>query len=200
MNIVPNFRIEITAFILYTCIMQHGIKRKNIARIMFYVGIVLSLFGSAFLLFSFASITSLQIIGSFLLIIIGGLCVFFAIKLRRRSLYLFFAAFFTLLGLFLLFKVSGVINLNLRQSWPLLSVFTGIALLLAGANRSESIRRIYLIPSVALIILGCFLLLFSLKITSFSFKQFVLDWCPVILVMSGIMLILFYISGSKDRM
>ncbi|MDR2795309.1 MAG: hypothetical protein LBB47_01195 [Spirochaetaceae bacterium] len=167
---------------------------------MFYVGIVLSLFGSAFLLFSFASITSLQIIGSFLLIIIGGLCVFFAIKLRRRSLYLFFAAFFTLLGLFLLFKVSGVINLNLRQSWPLLSVFTGIALLLAGANRSESIRRIYLIPSVALIILGCFLLLFSLKITSFSFKQFVLDWCPVILVMSGIMLILFYISGSKDRM
>ncbi|MDR2343685.1 MAG: hypothetical protein LBD86_04050 [Spirochaetaceae bacterium] len=167
---------------------------------MFYVGIALSLSGSTFLMLSFASITGMQIIGSFLLLIIGGFCVFFAIKLRRRSLYLFFAAFLTLLGLFLLFKVSGVLKLTLKQSWPLLSVFSGIALLLAGSHRYGSIRRIYLIPSVALMVLGGFLLLFSLKITSFSFRQFVLDWCPVVFVMSGIMLILFSISGNKERM
>ena len=195
---MQNFRIEITAFILYTCIMQHEIKRKKIARIMFYAGIVLSLFGSVFLLFNHVSITDIQVVVSFLLLIIGGLCVFFAVKLRRQSLYLFFAAFFTLVGLFLLFKVFGVITLSLKQSWPLLSVFTGIALLLAGIHRYDRVTRIYLIPSIALITLGCFLLLFSLKITSFSFRQFVLDWCPVIVVMSGIMLILFSISAGKD--
>ena len=178
--------------------MQHEIKRKKIARIMFYVGIVLSLVGSVFLLFNYVSITNPQVAGSFIILIIGGLCVFFAVKLRRKSLYLFFAAFFTLVGLFLLFKVWGVITLTLKQSWPLLSVFTGIALLLAGNHRYNKVHRIYLIPSIALIILGCFLLLFSLKITSFSFRQFVLDWCPVIVVMSGIMLILFSISNSKD--
>ena len=156
--------------------------------------------GSAFLLFNFALITGLQVVGSFLLFIIGGLCVFFAAKLQRKQLYLFFAAFFTLLGLFLLFKVSGVITLTLKQSWPLLSVFAGIALLFAGSHNYEGVRRIYLIPSVALIVLGCFLLLFSLKITSFSFKQFVLDWCPVIIIMSGIMLILFSISSNKENM
>ncbi|MDR2445400.1 MAG: hypothetical protein LBD44_05645 [Spirochaetaceae bacterium] len=177
--------------------MQHGIKRKKIARIMFYIGIVLSLFGSVFLLFNYTSITGLQAIGSFFLLIIGGLCVFFAVKLRRKSLYLFFAAFFTLVGLFLLFKVCGVIPLSLKQSWPLLSVFTGIALLLADIHQYDKIYRIYLIPSIALIVLGCFLLLFSLKIASFSFRQFVLDWCPVIVVVSGVMLILFSISSSK---
>ena len=164
---------------------------------MFYVGIVLSLFGSVFQLFYHVSITDIQVIGSFILLIIGGLCVFFAVKLRRKSLYLFFAAFFTLVGLFLLFKVFWVITLSLKQSWPLLSVFTGAALLLSGIHPYNKVRRIYLIPSVALVVLGCFLLLFSLKITSFSFKQFVLDWCPVIVVMSGIMLILFSISNSK---
>jgi hypothetical protein len=181
--------------------MQHRIiKRKKIARIIFYVGIVLSLFGSVFLLFNYASITGLQVIGSFILLIIGGLCVFFAVKLRKKSLYLFFAAFFVLLGLFLLFKVCGVITLSLKQSWPLLSVFAGAALLLAGGHTYEGVRRIYLIPAIALIILGGFLLLFSLKITSFSFKQFVLDWCPVIVIMSGIMLILFSVSGNKEHM
>jgi uncharacterized membrane protein HdeD (DUF308 family) len=180
--------------------MQHGtIKKKKIARIIFYVGILLSLAGSVFLLFNFTSITGLQVVIAFLLLIIGGLCVFFAVKLRKKSLYLFFAAFFALIWLFLMFKVCGVITLNLRQSWPLLSVFTGIALLLAGINRYDKVRRIYLIPSVALIVLGCFLLLFSLKITSFSFKQFVLDWCPVIVIMSGITLILFSIGSGKER-
>ncbi|MDR3356537.1 MAG: hypothetical protein LBO04_05035 [Spirochaetaceae bacterium] len=180
--------------------MQHGIRRKKIARTMFYAGIVLSLSASLFLAFYFSSSTGLQLIISLLVFIIGSLCVFFAVKLRPCSLYIFFAAFLTLLGVFLLFRASGVITAGLKQSWPVLSVFSGVALLLSGSRRYDGIDSSHLIPSVALIVLGLFLLIFSLKITSFSFKQFVLDWCPVIVIMSGIMLVLFFVSGNKERM
>ncbi|MDR1363685.1 MAG: hypothetical protein LBJ35_06515 [Spirochaetaceae bacterium] len=180
--------------------MQHKTKRRFFARVSFCAGVILLLLGSAFLLLSFASITHLQIIGSFFVMIIGGFCLLLAIKLKRQSLYLFFAAFFILIGLFLLFKVTGIIPLTLKQSWPLLSVFTGVALLPAGRYRYGGIRRIYLTPSIALIMLGSFLMLFSLKLTNFSFREFMLNWCPVIVVMAGVILILLSISSNRDRM
>jgi hypothetical protein len=197
---VQNFRIEIKAFFLYTCLMQNKMKRRFFARVSFCVGVFLLLLGSAVLLSSFASITHLQMIGSFFLMIIGGFCILLAIKLKRQSLYLFFAAFFILLGLFLLFKVTGVIKLTLKQSWPLLSIFAGVALIPAGRFRYGTIRGIYLIPSIALSVLGGFLMIFSLKLTDFSFREFMLNWCPAIIIMSGVILILLSLSGGRERM
>jgi hypothetical protein len=179
--------------------MKNAAKRKIFARIVFRVGVILSLLSCTVLLVSLASITQLQIIGSFLLLIIGGFCVFVAIKLKRRSLYLFFAAFLILVGLFMLLHVTGAARLTFKQSWPLLSVFAGLALLPAGGYRYGGVRRIYLIPSIALILLGGFLMLFSLKITNFSFKQFILNWYPVIILVAGIMLILLSLSSARDR-
>jgi hypothetical protein len=100
----------------------------------------------------------------------------------------------------MLFHVMGLTGLTLRQSWPLLSVFAGLALLPTGGYRYGTIRRIYLIPAIALIVLGGFLMLFSLEITDFSFKQFILNWYPVIILMAGVMLILLSFSGARDRM
>ncbi|MDR2659293.1 MAG: hypothetical protein LBC27_04810 [Spirochaetaceae bacterium] len=156
--------------------------------------------GIAFLLLNFTPVSHLQIIGSFFLMITGVFCIFFAIKLKRQSLYLFFAAFFILLGLFLMFQVTGIIDLTIKRSWPLLSVFVGLALLPAGRYRYGAIRRIYLIPSICFVVLGGFLMIFSLKLTNFSFREFMVNWCPVIIVMAGVILILLSLSGNKDNM
>jgi hypothetical protein len=179
-------------------------KRKLSARIAFCIGIIFSLLGMALMLLTLADGARQRVISAFLLLIIGGGCVFVASKLRRRSLYLFFAAFLTLVILFFLLKAIGISGFTLKQSWPLLSVFAGLALLLAGAaagngRRYYTVRRIYLIPAIALVILGGFLLLFSLQVTNFSFKQFVLGWGPVIIAVSGIMLILLASMNSKER-
>jgi hypothetical protein len=179
-------------------------RRKLSARIAFCIGIISSLLGMALMLVTLADGARQRVISAFLLLIIGGGCVFVALKLRRRSLYLFFSAFFTLVILFFLLKATGISKLTLKQSWPLLSVFAGLALLLAGATagngrRYGMIRRIYLIPAIALVILGGFLLLFSLGITNFSFKQFVLGWGPVIAAVSGIMLILLASMNGRER-
>jgi hypothetical protein len=165
----------------------------------FCIGIVFSLLGSVLTLINLAEGARQRVISAFLLLIIGGFCVFLALKLRRRPLYLFFAAFFTFVILFLLLKATGISSLTLKQSWPLLSVFAGLALLPAGRRRYGAVRRIYLFPAIALVVLGGFLMLFSLRITNFSFKQFVLGWGPVIIVVSGIMLILLSSIGGKER-
>ncbi|MDR2802992.1 MAG: hypothetical protein LBB22_01720 [Treponema sp.] len=180
--------------------MQHKTKRKFFARVSFFIGVILLLAGSASPLFSFAAINRFQIIVSFMVMIIGVLFIFLAIKLKQRSLYLFFAAFFILVGIFLMFKVTGLSNLTLKQSWPLLSVFAGLSLLPAGWYRYGTIRQIYLFPSIALVVLGGFLMLFSLKLTNFSFRQFILSWCPAIIIIAGVMLILLSFSNNRERM
>jgi hypothetical protein len=174
-------------------------KRKLAARIVFFLGVVLALFGTVLILITLAYGARQRVISAFLLLIIGGLCVFLALKLKRCPLYLFFAAFFTLVILFLLLKVTGISGLTLKQSWPLLAVFAGLALLPAGVQGYGAIRPIYLIPSIALVVLGGFLMLFSLRIINFSFKQFILGWGPVIVVVSGLMLILLSSIGGKER-
>jgi hypothetical protein len=179
--------------------LKNEAKRKLTARIVFCVGVILSLLGSVLIMMNLATGARQRVISAFLILIIGGLCVFLALKLKRRSLYLFFAAFFTLVILFFLLKLTGISSLTLKQSWPLLAVFAGLALLPAGGRHYGAIRPIYLIPSIALVVLGGFLMLFSLQVINFSFKQFVLGWGPVIIIVAGLMLILLSSIGGKER-
>jgi hypothetical protein len=177
--------------------MKSGPKRKS-ARIIFYVGLILMLAVCVFLIHSYATIPRLQIFGTFLIMLIGGFCAILAIKMKKRSFYLFLATFFILTGLFLLFKVLGLITLTMVQSLPLLSLFAGFSLLPTGLHHYNALKRTYLIPSVSFIVLGGFLLLFSLKVTHFSFRQFMLEWWPVLVLMAGIMLVLLSLSGKKE--
>jgi len=152
-----------------------------------------------FLISTYATLPRLQIFGAVLVIIIGACCAVLAIKMNKRSFYLFVAAFFILTGLFLFFKILGLITLTMIQSLPLFSVFAGLALLPAGWHRYNEFKAAYLVPSAAFIVLGGFLLLFSLKVTHFSFRQFMLEWWPLLMLMAGIMLILLSLSGKKPR-
>ncbi|MDR0289664.1 MAG: hypothetical protein LBI06_01880 [Treponema sp.] len=132
----------------------------------------------------------ISILISFLIIIFGIGNLFLAIKLRRRSFYLFFAALFLQTGLFLLLNSIDVINIGYPNAWPLLSIFTGLALLPAGRQRYGAIKANYIVLSVAFIILGAIMMFFSMKLTSFSLKQFVSDWWVLLILMAGLTLIL----------
>jgi hypothetical protein len=76
------------------------------------------------------------------------------------------------------------------KSWPLFSVFTGLALIPAGLRHYGEFRVKYMVPAGAFIILGAGLLVFSLDIVSFSLAQFVVAWWPLLIVLAGLILIL----------
>jgi hypothetical protein len=170
--------------------------RRAAAHIVFIAGIFLMLSGIFFLLGTIAGVSRLSVLWSFLFVIIGALCAVFAIKLSKRAVYLFLATFFVLIGSFLFLSTLGVIPFPLAQSWPLLSIFAGLALFPAGWRYYRAVRYRYLIPSVAFVTLGCILLVFSFKMAPFSFRRFVIGWWPLLMVMAGIILVLLSLSSK----
>ncbi|MDR2951934.1 MAG: hypothetical protein LBU82_01690 [Treponema sp.] len=127
---------------------------------------------------------------SFLFILLGVGCAVMAIKLKKSSLYLFFAAYSFQVGLFLFLSSLNIIPVAFSRAWPLLSVFSGIALIPTGWHRFGRVRIKYIVPSLAFIILGSFLLVFSLDLVSFSLAQFVRDWWPLLILLWGLIFML----------
>jgi hypothetical protein len=178
--------------------MRLNVSRKITARIVFIIGILLMFLGSAFLLGTMAGASRLSVLGSFFFVIIGALFAVLAIKLNKRSIYLFFAAFFLLLGFFLFLSALKIIQVSFSQGWPFLSVFAGLALVPAGWHWYGAIRVRYVVPAFAFVILGCALTVFSFDMVPFSFKQFILTWWPLIIALAGLILILLSL-GTQNK-
>jgi len=177
--------------------MRHFVTRRTAARFIFIIGSFLMFLGSAFFINSLISISRVSIFVSFLLIILGVSCAGFATRLNRRALYMFFAALFIQAGLFFFLFALHIIPMKLSQAWPLLSIFTGLALFPAGWKRFGVFKANYIVPSIAFIILGAVLMIFALKIVSFSLSQFVRNWWPLLLVLAGLTLVLVSL-GTKQ--
>jgi hypothetical protein len=175
-----------------------SLSRRVVARFVFIIGLLLMFLGSGFLLGNLAGISPISVLSSFLFVIIGSLCAVVAIKLNKRVIYLFFAAFFLQVGFFLFLSALHILPVPFSNSWPLLSVFCGIALFPAGWRRFGALRIAYVVPSVAFVLLGSGFLIFSLDLVAFSFRQFILDWWPLLIVLAGLILMLVSF-GTKSN-
>jgi hypothetical protein len=170
--------------------------RRLAARFVFIIGLLLMFVGSGFLLGSLAGISRVSVLSSFLFVITGCGCAVLAIKLNKRVIYLFFAAFLLQVGFFLFLSALGIFPLPLSKSWPLLSVFCGISLFPAGWRRFGTLKTAYVVPSIAFVFLGAALMIFSLGLVAFSFRQFMLNWWPLLVVLAGLVLVLVSL-GTK---
>jgi len=177
--------------------MGHFVTRRTAARFVFIIGFFLMFLGSAFLIVSLLNISRAPVFLSFLLIITGVSCAAFAIRLNWRSVYLFFAALFLQSGLFLFLYALHLIPVRLSQSWPLLSIFAGIALLPAGWYRHGVFKVTYIVPAITFIVLGSILMVFALDLVSFSLAQFAKNWWPLLMVLAGLILVLGSV-GTKQ--
>jgi hypothetical protein len=145
-----------------------------------------------------AGISGFSVLAAFFFIVAGSACAFLAVTLNKRSLYLFFAAFFILVGFFLFMSSLKIIPLVFEKWWPSVSIFAGLALIPSGWHFYGKIKIRYLVPAAAFIALGAALLIFSLNVVSFSFKQFVLDWWPLLIVITGLILVLISLGTKKS--
>jgi hypothetical protein len=139
------------------------------------------------------------VLGAFLVTMIGVVSAVLAVRLNKRSIYLFFACFFMLLGFFLILAALKILPFGFRQGWPLLAVFAGLALLPAGWHRFGRARVRYMVPAGAFIILGAALLVFSMDIIEFSFRLFMLHWWPFLVVLTGLILLLIALGTRKSE-
>ncbi|GMO53230.1 MAG: hypothetical protein Ta2G_11110 [Termitinemataceae bacterium] len=193
--------IEIKLIILYTLAMPVPNRKKHYSRSLLLIGITLTLAGGLFLLSSFAVNINLPIIVSILLIIIGGLLVVLTIKLKKSSAYLFLAIFQVVCGVYLLILFTGIFapSFTFAASWPLISILVGLSLFPAGLRHYKAIKFFYALPAFAFVLLGGVLLLFSTHIVQMSFRQFMLHWWPLIIILSGILLIVLAFSNGRQK-
>ena len=173
-------------------------SRRITARFIFFTGFLFMIVGIAFLLGSITGTSQFSVLLAFLFIIIGSGCAALAIKLNKRSIYLFLAVFFILVGFFLFLYSLRIVPFTLEAWWPLMSVFAGLALIPSGWYGYGALRFRYVVPAVAFVLLGSLLLVFSLRIVTFSFKQFILNWWPLLLALGGLLLLLISL-GTKYK-
>ena len=136
---------------------------------------------------------------SFLLVVVGAFCTVFALRLNKRSSYLFFASFFTMAGIYLLLSALGIIPLPVSRAWPMFSVFSGLALLPVGWRRCGGFSSRYFVSSCAFIALGCILMVFSFHIVPFSFSQFMRAWWPLLFVLGGLTLVFISLVAKNNH-
>jgi hypothetical protein len=175
------------------------LTHRSVTQTVFYVGLLLILLGTVFLLGALFGISRFSLFSSCLFLIIGGLFMVVAIKISRNPVYLFLALFFLLTGFFFFFSGLYIVPLNLSRGWPLFPVFAGLSLVPAGWRHFKAIRIRYFIPALAFIMLGFMLFPFSLRLVSFSFKRFMIDWWPLFMVLTGLILVLLSLGTNKKN-
>ena len=155
--------------------------------------------GVSFLLGALEGASGISIFLAFLLVVAGAFCAVVAVRLNKRPVYLFFASIFMMTGIFLFLSALGIITVPFFQAWPLLSVFSGLALLPMGLRRHGTLRMHYIVSSCAFVALGAAFMIFSLRLVPFSFRYFIYHWWPMLILFGGLTLVLISIGRPKGR-
>jgi hypothetical protein len=169
---------------------------NRLIRSVFFSGVSFVFLGCIFLLAAFMEAPRAPVVLAAAFIIIGSFFAFLAVRMGRRSIWLFLATFFILVGFFLLLSSLRILPVTPLEWWPAVSIFAGLSLIPSGWHHFGAVRRSYLVPAILFIILGAVLLVFSLNIVNFSFRQFLIRWWHLLLVLAGILLTLIAL-GTK---
>ncbi|MDR2730381.1 MAG: hypothetical protein LBB81_05720 [Treponema sp.] len=170
--------------------MRFLLSNRTTARLFFITGIIFLFLGCIFLPDPQVKISSFFTIIYASFLVLGIVFMFLTIKIQQTSLYLFLAAFAIQTAVFLFLSGISIIPVTLSKAWPLISIFSGIALIPAAGFRFGKFHIKYMVASVFFIALGSILMVFSLDLVSFSFLIFVRDWWPLLIALSGLIFVL----------
>jgi hypothetical protein len=179
--------------------MEQRYSRRIAAWAVFVIGIFLMVAGILLLLRTIAGFSRVAVLFSTLFLALGFIFALVAIRLYKSSAYVFAASFILMVGFYVFLSALGLIPRQvLLRSWPLVSVFSGFALVPAGRRHYGAFIGKFLVPACVFVILGGVLLIFSFDIVTFSFKQFILKWWPLLIAVSGIILVLVSLGVKHD--
>ncbi|MDR1867258.1 MAG: hypothetical protein LBQ77_03200 [Treponema sp.] len=169
-------------------------NKRRAARAVFIIGFFLMSIGITLFIGSIMHAPHVKVSIALSYAIAGIMCTVIAIKVHRRSVYIFITAFFSQVTLLLFFSALDIFLISIEKWWPVLAICSGIALMLTGWNQYGTLKYKYLVPSVIFIILGFLLLMFSLEIIPFSFSRFIQVWWPILIASAGLILFLVALS------
>ncbi len=182
----------------------HTKKADFISPRKIFLAFGLLLIGAGLLFFAlreFRNGSSLAVLRTFFLFIIGGF-LFYRAMTRKKVSSIFFISLVILLNGFLLILIDlGLLAYRLVQVWPIMVMISGLALIPTSMYKEARLTSRFLVPSIMIFSMGVFFLLFSFDIITVSFVVFASQWWPLFFILGGLSLIgLFFYGKKKDAM
>lgn len=166
----------------------------------FFANLILY-FGSAFILFLiiFNIIVPLEehhVVINYLPILVAasGIPVLvLSIRNTKRLHQIFIGFELSFWGTVIVLRELKVLQYTFIQWWPMIGVTAGIFLLIAGIVKYNRLLVGYFIPSITLLLLGIWFMLFSFKIIKVPFKIVAIVGGPLFLILSGIFIVALFL-------
>lgn len=132
-------------------------------------------------------------------VLAGGVFLYLCATTIHRGWTIFLGCFLILNGFFIFIVKLRVLPVGMGQLWPFFVIFSAISLFFSGIYKFKRIVAVYFVPSLVLVFLGAFFLLFSLRIIKVPIRIFAAMWWPLLFIFVGIGLLItfFYIQHTK---
>lgn len=158
--------------------------------VLFISALAAVLLGIALLLLTTHALEGAYRAWPLLVIAVGGVLLYVALVRRSSPAFLFGGIAFVLEGSF--FLASVLLDLRLGKAWPLAMVTGGTAGIIAGFATWRRPKPSFIVPSLCFILLGAIFSLFSFGLIRQSFRQFIVEWWPSLLILGGFILFAAY--------
>ena len=128
-----------------------------------------------------------------ILTVVGALVFYFSLVKYSSALVFFLGLYALLTGFLFMIIGSGLVPFGIEGLWPVSIILAGFSVLFTGITKDRRIRVSYLFPSVFLIGMGFYFLLFSLNLISMGFRKWISIFWPLFPVFLGICLIILFL-------
>ena len=160
-------------------------RKVSYPRRLLLFGALLVVMGAVLLLWTNGLLPSFGALWPLLLLIAGIWQLDYSLVSDGREATVLTGMVFTLSGIFVLLRTTGLLEVEFQRIWPVFMTIAGVSLLAYSFTRQRGHQAVLMVPSVAIVILSLLFLLFSLDILRVSFIDFVSRWWPMLLVLLG---------------
>ncbi len=174
-------------------------KRTVLYNVLLAIGLCLVIVGISFMTGKSSRASNGFVLYPVLIMAGGVILGFWGIAFAGSTVFIFLGLDLLLSGLLCLLSASGVLGFSLKRIWPLLLSVAGVSYFCSGIYKVKEIRSYVLFPSIALVLLGLALLPFSMKLTKGNLVAFVSRWWPLMVLLSGVMLVLIFLIQQGMR-
>lgn len=130
--------------------------------------------------------------------IFGIIIVIISRRITHKFSHLFMGQIFISWGITSIL-IAVAIPYTTKELWPVYGILAGIAMLISGYLKYNCVKFGYLIPSVTLVGMGCWYLLFSMHIISLSFRYVVMTLGPAFLISIAAILMIYFFVQQKHK-
>ena len=133
------------------------------------------------------------------MMIAGAVVFYLSLTLLPYAVLFFLGLYACFEGALFMFISSGILKEGVKGYWPLSVILCGFCILVTGIAKDRRIRNAFLFPTLLLVLMGSFFLLFSLDIIKMSFSRFFAMWWPLIPVGFGAALIAIFMIQRNPQ-